>query len=194
MKHIASILLAAAFAITATAADNKAVESAKQVSSLYKAKEWSFESAYTLRTEDFDRYKESVTIGGNYHWTKNAGFHAAVALNDLEHQGIDLVEFGPTARLTFGNSPVAVLFGVGAEHRFVNDSKGSPGGWDKEKSKKTPATDDIEDSWACYAEIGLTYRTKYFDPFVKIRGVRPIESSKGEHVGLFAGVSIPLPF
>lgn len=189
MKHIIALILTAAVALSASAADNKtATDSAKEV---FKAKEFSIESAYTARTEDFDKYAESVTIGANYYVTKGAGVHVGVAIDEFEFQGqgIDLLEFGFIGRIPVEKLRIALTYGVGAEHRFVNDRGGADG------SKKTSGTESVEDRWGIYAEVGVLFRANdYFDLFTKIRGSRPIESSKGEHVGLFAGVNVPLRF
>lgn len=194
MKNIIALILTATVALSASAADNKtAKDSAKEV---FKAKEFSIESAYTARTEDFDTYKESVTIGANYFVTKGAGLHVGVAIDEFEFQGqgIDLLEFGFIGRIPVEKLRLALTYGIGAEHRFVNDRGGSDGGFDKDK-KKTSGTEAVEDRWGVYAEAGVLFRANdYFDIFTKIRGSRPVESSEGEHVGLFAGVNIPLRF
>lgn len=195
MKHIIALILTAAVALSASAADNKtATDSAKEI---FKAKEFSIESAYTVRTEDFDRYCESVTIGMNYFVTKGSGAHIGFAIDEFEfkEQGIDLLEFGYVGRIPIDKLRLALTYGVGAELRFVNDTGAKRGGYDKETGKKTSGSGAVEDKWAVYAEAGVLFRANdYFDLFAKIRGSRPIESSKGEHVGIFAGVNVPLRF
>lgn len=117
-----------------------------------------------------------MTVGLNYFATPGAGLHAGVALNDFDDQAIDLVEFGFIGRVPVRNSGVAFLFGVGSEHHFVND-----------RSQR-------DDFWAVYAEAGgsLQVYTNVGHPvalFAKIRGIRPVESADGEHVGIFGGMS-----
>lgn len=155
---------------------------------LFKGKELSVEAAYTVRTEDLDKFNESTTVGLNYFVTPNAGFHAGVGLDDLSGQGIDVVEFGLVGRIPFEKFRTSLQFGIGAEHYFVN-STGSRVVCDKESKVMTPA---IEDSWAVYAEAGPVVRlNQHLDVFAKVRGIRPIEGSNGEHIGIFVGLAIP---
>ena len=169
-----------------------ATDTAKSIANdLFHDKELGIETAYTVRTEDFDKYKESVTIGGNYFVTKGAGFHAGIGLKDLDDQGIDLVEFGFVGRIPVEKLRLALLYGVGAECRFVNDTESSTKPSTDRKKKHVSPGD--EDTWAVYAEAGVLLRAnQYFDLFAKVRGVRPVEGAEGEHIGIFVGANIPL--
>jgi hypothetical protein len=158
----------------------------KVVDGTFVAKEFNFETAYTMRTEDFGTYGKSGTIGGNFFLTRELGLHAGMALTDLNDQGIDLAEFGLTGRLPLGKSRFALIGGAGAERRFVIDRPAS------KPNENGAALDAREDSWAIYAEGGLLYRAgDHVDFFAKIRGVRPVKSAVGEHVGIFLGVDFP---
>lgn len=143
---------------------------------LFKANELTIGSAYTLRTEDLQTYRESVTVAADYFVTAGAGFHAGVGLKDFDDQGIDMVEFGLTGRVPFDKIRTAALFGIGAEHGFVNRC-------------------DAKDPWSVYAEAGLVNRiSKYVDVFAKVRGVRPIDGAEKEHIAFLLGLDIPIPF
>lgn len=167
MKTIRTIIgtigfiIAMLLAMKARAAD--APSTAETIASEYREGEFNIESGYLARTEDFKEYEGSTYVGANYLVVQGAGLHiGATGSDDNQGNAVRTVEFGLLGRLPY--KIVALELGLGAEF------------------------DLRPDKWGVYAEAGPRVRFfKKVDLFAKVRGVRPIEGSKGEHVAILAG-------
>jgi len=192
MKLFRTIMLVlvalAIIKVAGRAADS--ASTASTIATLFQGHELSLETAYTTRTEDLDKFSDSTTVGLNYFVVPGAGFHAGVGLNDFNGQGVDLVEFGLLGRVPFEKIRTAIQFGIGAEHRFVN-SRGSR----ETDDKKSVTIPSRSDNWSVYAEVGPVIRLhEHLGIFAKVRGVRPVDGSSGEHIAILGGIDIPFSF
>lgn len=70
------------------------------------------------------------------------------------------------------------------------DPPTTPGGKDPQ-DELDRLTRNRSNEWAIYAEAGPVFRmNKYLDVFLKVRGVRPVDSADGEHLAVIAGSAL----
>lgn len=131
----------------------------------YKAGGFEVEAGYVLSTETLGDFDGSTTLGANYFLNRGVGLHlGAQGTDDGLHGAVESVEFGLIGRASLSKS-FSLDFGVGSQFGLPHDN------------------------WSVYAEFGPRVRVGKVDFFVHARGIRPIESAKGEKAQLIVGTS-----